>query len=47
MAAPTFGLFTLGVNSPGGEVVFDYFSVDGETGCPREEPRTTRRCSAT
>ncbi len=38
MVAPRFGLFTLGVNSPGGEVVFDYFSVDGETGCPGEEP---------
>jgi PKD repeat protein/glucose/arabinose dehydrogenase len=38
MPAPRFGLFTLGVNSPGGTIVFDYFSVDGETGCePGEE----------
>ena len=38
MEAPRFGLFTQGVSSPGGTVTFDYFSVDGETGCPGEEP---------
>ena len=38
MAAPKFGLFTLGVNSPGANVVFDYFSVDGSTGCEEPEP---------
>jgi cytochrome c len=38
MVAPRFGLFTQGVNSGGGEVVFDYFAVDGQTGCePGEE----------
>ena len=39
ITAPTFGVFTLGVNSPGATVVFDYFSVDGSTGCepPPEE----------
>ena len=36
MAAPKFGLFTLGVNSPGATVVFDYFSVNGSTGCTAE-----------
>jgi cytochrome c len=38
MAAPKFGLFTLGNNSPGANVVFDYFSVDGSTGCEEPEP---------
>jgi PKD repeat protein len=38
MVAPRFGLFTQGVNSPGGEVVFDYFALDGDRGCPGEEP---------
>ncbi len=38
MEAPRFGLFTQGVSSPGGTVTFDHFSVDGETGCPGEEP---------
>jgi cytochrome c len=38
MASPMFGLFTLGVNSPGGTVGFEYFKVDGETGCPPPEP---------
>ena len=38
MAAPKFGLFTLGVTSPGGEVMFDYFAVDGERGCGEEPP---------
>jgi PKD repeat protein len=41
MAAPRHGLFTLGVNSPGGVVEFEYFSVDGSTGCPPEEPDNT------
>ena len=35
---PRFGLFTLGVNKPGGTVTFDYFAVDGETGCPDPPP---------
>jgi cytochrome c len=38
MAAPRFGLFTLGVNSGGGTAHFEYFSVDGSTGCPGQEP---------
>ena len=38
MAAPKFGLFTLGVNSPGGTAHFEYFSVDGSKGCPGQEP---------
>ena len=41
-ALPQFGLFTLGVNSPGGQVLFDYFSVNGSTGC-EEPPPTNRR----
>jgi PKD repeat protein/plastocyanin len=32
MAAPDFGLFTLGVNSGGGTVAFDYLAVDGDRG---------------
>ena len=47
MVSPRFGLFTAGVNSPGGEVVFDYFSVDGETRLPgrgaRERAAGARR----
>ena len=39
MAAPKFGLFTLGVNSAGGTAHFEYFSVDGSTGCPGQEPQ--------
>jgi len=41
MAAPKIGLFTLGVNSPGGTAIFDYFSVNGNTGC--EEPPPDNR----
>jgi cytochrome c len=39
MVAPRFGIFTQGVDSGGGEVVFDYFEVDGKRGCedPGEE----------
>jgi PKD repeat protein len=32
MASPAFGLFTLGVNSGGGTVGFDYFAVNGDRG---------------
>jgi PKD repeat protein len=38
MVDPAFGLFTLGVNSGGGRPRFDYFSVDGSTGCEEPEP---------
>jgi PKD repeat protein len=40
MADPDFGLFTLGVSSPGGTAVFDYFAVNGETGCEPAEENT-------
>src|SRR5690606_23260109 len=33
MSAPSFGLFTLGVQSPGPEVGFEYFALDGEIEC--------------
>ena len=33
MAAPKFGLFTAGVNSSGQSATFDYFKVNGSTGC--------------
>ena len=50
MAAPKFGLFTLGVNSPGATVVFDYFSVNGQTGCeeppPENEPPVIESATA-
>jgi PKD repeat protein len=36
MTEPSFGLFTLGVNSGGGTAHFDYLEVNGERGC--EEP---------
>ena len=32
MTEPAFGLFTLGVNSGGGTVGFEYFKVDGDRG---------------
>jgi cytochrome c len=38
---PRFGLFTLGVNSGGGRVAFDYFAVDGSTGCPDPDPENS------
>ena len=41
--APRFGLFTLGVNNPGGTVTFDYLKVDGQLGCEEPPPRTPRR----
>ena len=41
---PTFGLFTLGVQIADRVVGFEYFKVDGSTGCPpTRSPRTTRR----
>jgi cytochrome c len=36
MASPSFGLFAQGGSSGGATVNFEYFSVDGETGCPTE-----------
>jgi PKD repeat protein len=33
-----FGLYTLGVNQSGPVVAFDYFKVNGSTGCPPQEP---------
>ena len=38
MVDPAFGIFTLGVNSGGGRPRFDYFSIDGSTGCEEPEP---------
>jgi cytochrome c len=38
MVDPAFGIFTLGVNSGGGRPRFDYFSLDGSTGCEEPEP---------
>jgi PKD repeat protein/glucose/arabinose dehydrogenase len=38
MASPAFGLFTLGVNSGGGTVAFDYLDVDGDRGGGCEPP---------
>ncbi len=38
MAEPTFGLFTLGVNSGGGTAHFDYLDVDGDRGGCEEPP---------
>ena len=38
MVDPAFGLFTLGVNSGGGTARFEYFAVDGSTGCEEPEP---------
>ena len=44
MALPSFGLFTLGVNSPGGTAVFDYFrSTAHRTGASHRRRRTRRR----
>ena len=40
-AAPRFGLFTLGVNNPGGTVTFDYLKVDGQLGCEEPPPENT------
>ncbi len=39
MAEPAFGIFTLGVNSGGGTARFEYFSLDGSTGCEEPEPQ--------
>jgi cytochrome c len=36
MESPSFGLFTQGGSSGGATVNFEYFAVDGETGCPQE-----------
>ena len=48
MASPMFGLFTLGVNSGGGTAHFQYFSVDGQTGCePEPENRAPQIAAAT
>ena len=41
MVAPKFGLYTQGVLQAGDTVRFEYFSVDGSTGCPPEEPQNT------
>jgi PKD repeat protein len=38
MVDPAFGIFTLGVNSGGGTARFEYFSLDGSTGCEEPEP---------
>ncbi len=38
MVDPSFGIFTLGVNSGGGRPRFDYFKLDGSTGCEEPEP---------
>ncbi len=38
MAAPMFGLFTLGVNSGGGTAHFEYFELDGNRGGCAEPP---------
>ena len=40
-ASPRFGLFTLGVNNPGGTVTFDYFKVNGQLGCEEPPPTNT------
>ena len=42
MVDPAFGIFTLGVNSGGGRPRFDYFSIDGSTGCEEPEPENAR-----
>ncbi|HET9736477.1 MAG TPA: ThuA domain-containing protein [Solirubrobacteraceae bacterium] len=42
MTTPSFGLFTLGVNSGGGTARFDYFEVDGARGCEEPEPENRR-----
>ena len=38
MVEPAFGIFTLGNTSPGGTPRFEYFSLDGSTGCEEPEP---------
>ena len=38
MVAPKFGLYTQGVLQAGDTVTFEYFSVNGSTGCPPTEP---------
>jgi len=38
MASPKIGLYTAGVQDSGKTITFDYFAVDGERGCPGEEP---------
>jgi PKD repeat protein len=38
MVDPAFGIFTLGVNSGGGTARFEYFSLNGSTGCEEPEP---------
>jgi PKD repeat protein len=40
-ASPRFGLFTLGVNKPGGTITFDYMKVDGQLGCEEPPPENT------
>ena len=40
-ASPRFGLFTLGVNKPGGTITFDYLKVDGQLGCEEPPPTNT------
>ena len=42
MAAPSFGLFTLGVTSGGGTAHFDYLDVDGDRGGCEPPPPTNQ-----
>jgi cytochrome c len=42
MTDPSFGLFTLGVNSGGGTAHFDYFEVDGDRGGCEPPPPTNQ-----